>query len=195
MIRGGNQLTRVNIPGTVVWLLLCLYLGPGPLCAQESLASSSGDSGYAGRSLQNALLDLRTRGLRIVFTSNVVLPQMKVDVEPRAEDLRALLVELLRPHGLIAVDGPSNTVVVVPRPHGYSEPTSSIVGTVHSRTDATAVAGVNIRVLESGLEVSIGGDGHFLIPNAPSHSPPTGLARAPRTGLEASHDGPLGVVG
>lgn len=162
MSRHHVQSVAPNRQMPAICLLLCFCLDASEVPAQESLSLNSADSSaYAGSSLRDALLDLRARGLKIVFTSNVVQPHMKVETEPRARDLRELLVELLRPHGLVVVDGAGNTVVVVPRPRGYQDPTSSIVGTVHSRADATPVPGVLIRLLETNREVSSASDGHF----------------------------------
>jgi TonB dependent receptor len=94
---------RASILGAV---LLLASLGPATvLTAQEPR--------YAGRSLEEALLDLRARGLRIVFTSNVVRPEMRVEREPAATDLRRVLEELLAPHGLAAREAPNGIVVVV----------------------------------------------------------------------------------
>ena len=74
------------------------------------------ESRYAGRPLADVLLELRELGLRIVFASNVVRPEMSVAAEPLASDPPALLDELLAPHGLVARAGPSGAIVVVPRP-------------------------------------------------------------------------------
>ncbi|MGH9363268.1 MAG: hypothetical protein ACRD2T_15260, partial [Thermoanaerobaculia bacterium] len=94
---------RAWILGAV--LLLAAFGQAAVLAAQEPR--------YAGRSLEEALLDLRARGLRIVFTSNVVRPEMRVEREPAATDLRRALEELLAPHGLAAREAPNGIVVVV----------------------------------------------------------------------------------
>ena len=68
----------------------------------------------AGRPLAEVLLELRDHGLRIVFASNVVRPEMTVVAEPLAVDPPALLEELLAPHGLAARTSPGGAIVVVP---------------------------------------------------------------------------------
>ncbi|HYN21151.1 MAG TPA: TonB-dependent receptor [Thermoanaerobaculia bacterium] len=86
------------------------------LASVAQLSAETQAPRYAGRSLEDALLVLQSRGLRIVFTSNVVRPEMRVEAEPSATERRRILEELLAPHGLSAQDGPNGIVVVVPRP-------------------------------------------------------------------------------
>jgi outer membrane receptor protein involved in Fe transport len=108
-------------PFAVGWLgasLGCLgafsaFVAPPCLAAESRFAAERGTR-YAGGPLTDALLDLRRRGLKIVFSSNVVLPAMRVLAEPAATDLRQVLAELLAPHGLTARSGPRDTLVVLP---------------------------------------------------------------------------------
>jgi hypothetical protein len=65
-------------------------------------------------SLAAALAALQERGLPIVFTSEVVRPEMTVEGgSPTGDDPRQALDELLAPHGLTAVEGPRGVLVVV----------------------------------------------------------------------------------
>ena len=73
-------------------------------------------TGYAGKPLRDALLDLREQGLEIVFTTEVVKEEMIVEVDPSATEPRAILDEILEPHGLVASDGPRGRLVIVVRP-------------------------------------------------------------------------------
>lgn len=82
--------------------------------SQEGGAPAS----YLGRTLEDALLTLQTRGLRLVFTDRVVRPDLRVTAEPRATEPRAVLDELLRPHGLQVREGRGNRLVIVPVPAG-----------------------------------------------------------------------------
>ena len=56
---------------------------------------------------------LQARGLRLVFTSEMVTPDMRVRVEPRASAPKDQLAELLQPHGLTAENGPGGILQVV----------------------------------------------------------------------------------
>lgn len=107
-------------------LLASLAAGPAPLVADVTADPTR----YAGRSLEEALLLLQSRGLRIVFTSNVVRPDMRVEQEPTASDPRQILQELLAPHGLTAQIGPNGIVVVVPRTTPPEPPGESAAGDV-----------------------------------------------------------------
>ncbi len=70
---------------------------------------------YLGRALEEALLELRQRGLKVLFSSNLVRAEMTVEVEPTATTPHGILEELLAPHGLTAREGPNETLVVVRR--------------------------------------------------------------------------------
>jgi hypothetical protein len=64
--------------------------------------------------LAEALARLQERGLAIVFTSEVVRPEMTVEGGmPAGGDPRRVLAELLAPHGLTAIEGPGGVLVVV----------------------------------------------------------------------------------
>ena len=68
---------------------------------------------YAGRPLAEVLRDLGALGLTVLFTDEVVKPEMTVLDEPASSDPRRALDEILAPHGLIAREGPSGVLVVV----------------------------------------------------------------------------------
>ena len=124
------------------------------------------DTRFAGNTLADALAELRSRGLRIVFTSEVVGPDLRVEAEPRATDPRRILDELLEPHGLDVQDGPLGTLVVVRRRGPAIPPDEgAIAGSVRSRRNSAAVAGAVVRVVESRIEVVSSADGTFLVPH------------------------------
>lgn len=110
-------------------LVTCVGLGLALTGAAAAPASPPSDVRYAGRPLEEALLDLRRQGLKIVFTSRVVRPDMAVEVEPTAREPRQILDELLAPHRLRARAGPGGTVVVVPgeREANAEEPSLPVV--------------------------------------------------------------------
>ncbi len=126
-------------------------------------AASTEEPFYAGRPLSEALAALRDRGLKIVFTSEVVRPEMTVTTEPVSTEPRRILDEILEPHGLMARDGPRDTLVIVQRVIDISGRRSSISGSVLSRAGSVPVAGAVVRVLESGAVATSSADGGFLI--------------------------------
>lgn len=77
------------------------------------LASGPASDRYAGRPLVDALRDLESRGLRLVYSDDVVTRDMIVKSEPRATEPRRVLDELLREHRLAVARGPRGTLLVV----------------------------------------------------------------------------------
>jgi len=75
--------------------------------------SASASSRYTGRPLAEALRDLETKGLRLIYSTDVVRPEMMVGVEPRSTEPRQMLDELLREHHLHATNGPRGSIVIV----------------------------------------------------------------------------------
>lgn len=77
------------------------------------LVAAAAQARYAGRPLAEALHDLESKGLRLIYSNDVVRPDMIVRAEPRAAEPRRILDELLREHRLRATDGPQGTIVIV----------------------------------------------------------------------------------
>ena len=95
-----------GLAGAII-LLAALAVGPATAVAQTPTAR------YQGLSLAEALRALQAKGLRVVFTSATVTPDLRVQTEPHATTARQILDELLAPHGLKALDGPSGVAQVV----------------------------------------------------------------------------------
>ena len=72
--------------------------------------------GYEGRPLSAALDDLREHGLRLIYSSDLVRPDMIVANDPAAGSPRSVLDQLLEPFGLRAQDGPRGSLLVVRAP-------------------------------------------------------------------------------
>lgn len=68
---------------------------------------------YAGRPLAEALRDLEARGLRLIYSDDVVRAGMIVRNEPRATEPRRILDELLREHRLRVKNGPGDSLLIV----------------------------------------------------------------------------------
>ena len=125
------------------------------LCAASATvhAQDARPSQSPSRSLSEALVDLQRRGLKIIFSSHVVRPDMRVRVEPRLTSLRRILDELLFPHGLIARHGPGGTVLVVKNPRARLHDRSSREPPPRSATGG-GVDGVDPPRFEEAVEVS-----------------------------------------
>jgi hypothetical protein len=68
---------------------------------------------FAGRPLTEALRELQSQGLKLIYSDDVVRPEMRVAVEPRARTPRRILDELLHEHLLHAEAGPQGTLLIV----------------------------------------------------------------------------------
>jgi hypothetical protein len=85
----------------------------GRWLAAMLLVAATVQAHYAGRPLIDALHDLESKGLHLIYSNDVVRPDMIVHAEPRATDPRRILDELLREHHLRATDGPQGSILIV----------------------------------------------------------------------------------
>src|ERR671912_2872859 len=95
----------------IAMLLLLLGGCAIPLAAQESAAAPL----YAGRPLVEVLQDLNRRGLRIVFSTSLVSPALRVSAEPVGTP-RQILDQVLQPHRLYALSGAQGVLIVARAP-------------------------------------------------------------------------------
>src|SRR5262249_19105838 len=68
---------------------------------------------YAGMALADALADLQSQGLRIIYSSDLVRPEMRVQREPTAVWLHDVLAQLAEPFDLAVRVGPGGSLLVV----------------------------------------------------------------------------------
>lgn len=96
--------------GCLILLLLAALPAHGDAVDSERLV---------GLSLQEALRELEAEGLRIVYTSRVVHPDMRVRDATASTEAEGVLQEILAPHGLRAEERAGVWVVVAsPTPQG-----------------------------------------------------------------------------
>ncbi|HVS03264.1 MAG TPA: VWA domain-containing protein [Thermoanaerobaculia bacterium] len=88
------------------------------LAGAATWARAADSQRYAGRSLVEALDLLRGQGLRLIYSSDLVRPEMRVEREPTATTLHRILDQLLAPHGLTSQMGPGGNLLVVKREPG-----------------------------------------------------------------------------
>jgi outer membrane cobalamin receptor len=84
-----------------------------PLVILALFLSFSAFASYAGRPLSAVLDELQQRGMKLVYSSALVKPEMRVASEPHATSDRALLDEILAPHGLATKNAPDGVVLIV----------------------------------------------------------------------------------
>jgi hypothetical protein len=148
-----------RVAGITVWLLA---LGVG-IAAQNQAGVR-----YAGRLLSDVLKDLQGQGLKIVYSSELVRPDMRVGTEPRGRSPRQVLDEILRVHGLRAAPGPGGVLLVVrsaqPAPAPVPPPvpaTGGVVGQVTDAMSGTPLEQVRIRIEGTDLVTHTDADGGF----------------------------------
>ena len=71
---------------------------------------------YMGRPVADILQELQTAELRIIFSTDLVKPAMRVQAEPKTTDPKDIAREILEPHGLTVRPGPRGTLLVVALP-------------------------------------------------------------------------------
>jgi outer membrane receptor protein involved in Fe transport len=120
-----------------------------------------------GAPLAGALIELQHRGLPLIFSSRVVTAEMILPAAPTATEPRAILDQLLAPHGLAAREEPAGTLVVVA---ARSPGAGTLRGGVVSRRALEAVPGVWIGVVETGLETTTDEHGRFELADLPPGS-------------------------
>src|SRR4029453_18725001 len=77
--------------------------------------AQQGRGKYVGRPLTDVLREMQAGGVKLVYSSELVHPDLRVVAEPRARAPRKRLAELLKPHGLETRDGPNGTILIVTR--------------------------------------------------------------------------------
>lgn len=80
------------------------------------LAAAAEAAGVRGLPLERVLEDLRAAGVQILYSSDVVKPWMRIERELQASEPRAMLVEMVAPHGIAVQEGPNDTLMLVREP-------------------------------------------------------------------------------
>ena len=91
---------------------------------------------YAGRAVVDVLGELQATKLKIIFSTEMVPPSLRVAAEPRGTDPRAIAVQILEPHGLTLQQGPGGTLLVV----ALRRPKAEIRKPASPKRDATESA-------------------------------------------------------
>ncbi len=146
-------------------------------CGLAASADHPARRTYAGRPLIAALEDLRSQGLGLIYSSDLVRRDMLVLAEPVASTPRGILEDLIAPHGLVTRDGPGGTILIVASdPDG--SPTGGIAGRVAGGGDGRPAPGAVVSVPGTDISVLTASDGRFLIPRLPPGSWPLDVRSA-----------------
>lgn len=71
---------------------------------------------FTDKSLEAAIEELEARGLSILYSSDLVKPDMRVLKAPSARAPRALLEEIVRTHGIRVAEGPGGMLLLTRAP-------------------------------------------------------------------------------
>lgn len=144
----------------VTWAFLALVPVVGTAAESPS---------FAGRTLPEALALLQADGLRIVYSSAVVTPAMVVESEPVGDQPRAILEQILAPHGLMARDGPGGTILIVRAPAATAEipQTGEVRGLVTVDGAPIGTPDMLIEIEGTLVKTAPAADGTFVILDVP----------------------------
>jgi hypothetical protein len=147
----------------VTWRLA--RLGAAVLAASVVTASGAGAAqsrSLRGASVQEALELFRSDGLNVIYSSQLVKPEMRVASEPTGETPRARLESLLAPHGLAVREGAGGVLMVV-RAAPPAAATGAIRGLVRAADTGAPMSGVQLSLLGAEGGAFSGDDGRFEI--------------------------------
>jgi VWFA-related protein len=97
-------MTRGRLPRIVALVAIALAATPSAIAAGPP---------YEGRPLREVLAELEEGGLALVYSSDLVRPEMRVREELTAGSIQGMLEQLLRPHRLAPAIGPRGSILVV----------------------------------------------------------------------------------
>jgi hypothetical protein len=135
-------------------------------------AQPAASASLAGRPLADALTALQSSGLKIVFSSQLVRPEMKVVAEPKETSPRRRLDEVLRPHGLMVRETRGSLVVVKsPKPRLDARAgggTGTIRGRVIEARTGVPLTAVLLQVSSTNQRALSDEQGRFELTDVPA---------------------------
>ena len=154
-------MTRTPLAASLRLGVCCL------LVLSSVLPAALADWNWKGRPLVEVLRELGEQGLRIVYSSAVVPPDLLVTVEPDAAEPRAALEAVLAPLGLAARTGPAGPILIV-RPEAAAERPGLLRGRVLSGSRRSPVARASVHVEGTSAHGETRPDGTFRLEAVPA---------------------------
>lgn len=112
--------------------------------------------------LEEAIAALERTGLTVFYSSDLVKPWSRVNIEPSARNPREALLEILAPLGLATQAGPGEVLLVVRDANAATDPaTGGIAGIVRELDGGAPVAGAAASLLGTSLRAVTSRDGRF----------------------------------
>ncbi len=141
--------------------LSCACFGSLPAFAQSPFELSR------GMLLEEAIAVLERSGLTVFYSSDLVKPWSRVNVEPSASEPDGALLEILAPLELTAQPGPGGTYLVVRAVSrtNAAAATGGVAGIVRDARDGTPVDGAAVTIAAEDQRVVTDADGRFAFHN------------------------------
>ncbi len=133
---------------------------------------------FRDATLEAAIEELEARGLSVLYSSDLVRHEMRVLQAPDSDTPRAMLEEIVRPHGVQVAEGPGGSLVLMRAPRSQIVATPQAHGTL-SEVVVTASRYAWVRVPHASLTRLSDAELH-LAPNI-GDDPLRTLARLPGT--------------
>ena len=143
---------------------------------------------YVGWLLADALADLQAGGLKIIYSSDLVTSEMRVEQHPAHDSSPQILEDLVEPHGLRVMNGPSGTLLIVRAPAATD---GTIQGAVRNALTLDSLPATEVLLVETPTRVVTGSGGGFLIPHLP---PGVYALDVRRPGFAVQHVSGIAVV-
>jgi hypothetical protein len=166
------SLLRLGVVKTKALILL------GALLIAVLLATTvaSGVQTYKDRRVIDVLKDFQRQGVRLIFSTRLVRPDMWVIDEPRGAEARQIITAILAPHGLATRVGPRGVLMVI-RASVASDVVQSgsvalashrsLSGLVRDRVTSRPVPGATVRIARMPHSAVTDEAGAFRLDNVP----------------------------
>jgi outer membrane cobalamin receptor len=122
----------------------CLFVAP--VLASWIASSLAATLDLEALPLADALERLRSQGLVILYSSDLVRPEMRVLSSPTSADPRNILDEILSVHGLATMDAPNGSIMIV-----RGKPSASAAGASRSLENDEALSNVFVEASRYAL--------------------------------------------
>ena len=152
---------------------LLLIIG---LCA--GAASHAVAQPYKDRQVVEVLRDFQRQGVRVIFSTGLVTPDMRVGVEPHGAKPEEVITAILAPHDLTLRVGLRGILLVVPAASAVdpddrtrsatNTKNAEIVGTVRDRSTRRPIPAATVRVEGTALRALTRNDGQFRLAMVPT---------------------------
>ncbi|MEN8165188.1 MAG: carboxypeptidase-like regulatory domain-containing protein, partial [Acidobacteriota bacterium] len=123
------------------------------------------EGGWVGMTLQSVLSTLNEQGVPVVFSTALVLPEMRVGREPESGETKGFLVEILEPHGLGIQEGPGGRLVVVKAPE--KRPFGGIRGRITLEGELVPLPRVRVEIVGTDAQAHPDEEGWFELSQVP----------------------------